>query len=457
MRLTYRYTCAAIAGLMLLNHAVAEAAFTAPSSISAGADKTLYLPTNSATIVSTITSTQWTSIKNQGGHLYWRKISGPTNTYNVRSEPKVTVSNLLVGTYTFRIEVRSNTNAVVKYDDINIYVKKSANLPPKVSAGADKTLTLPTHSISISGSSVDPDGYTKAFKWTKVSGPAAGTLSGTTTAKLSLSGLVAGTYVFKLTASDNLGLSASDSMSLMVSNTSTQTADSRAGKLHIWDRSSGYDAAVFLPNDYGVNPSKKYPVVISLTGIGGSTLSVDHKSIHTNPEGFIRQLHKDATLRSTFQGIVIAPHGRAAGVASGDVWWRSYDLHDLVLDAISEYKINADKVTLAGLSSGGAGVNTQIKEHRDTYAGAVIHSMGPPSLPSVCDVDQFPIWAAGLELDGIFKYTNWKTFQTKIKSCSGYAGLFKLSVIIGAKGHGGWDTFYARPDVQQWLISQVRK
>jgi uncharacterized repeat protein (TIGR02543 family) len=77
---------------------------------------------------------------------------------------------------------------------------------PVANAGADKTITLPTNSVSLVGSGTD-DGSIKTYAWTQAGGPAGAspaTLSGANTATLTASGLVAGTYLFNLVVTDNL-------------------------------------------------------------------------------------------------------------------------------------------------------------------------------------------------------------------------------------------------------------
>ena len=95
--------------------------------------------------------------------------------------------------------------------------------PPVVNAGADRTITLPTNTLSLTGTASDPDGTITSYAWTKQSGPAA-ILSGIATSTLSASGLIAGTYIFRLTATDNSALTASDEVTVIVNTTSTTTS-----------------------------------------------------------------------------------------------------------------------------------------------------------------------------------------------------------------------------------------
>ena len=91
----------------------------------------------------------------------------------------------------------------------------SANKPPVVKAGSDRTLVLPANSLYVQGSADDQDGKVASLKWTKVSGGNA-SLSGTNSAKFRAYNLREGTYVFRLTAKDNDGASRSDDMTVHV-------------------------------------------------------------------------------------------------------------------------------------------------------------------------------------------------------------------------------------------------
>lgn len=89
------------------------------------------------------------------------------------------------------------------------------NKAPVVSAGSNKSVTLPLQTLSISGSAKDEDGSISSYAWRKVSGPGV-EMNNANTATLKLSKLEKGNYVFRLTARDNSGASASDEMNLEV-------------------------------------------------------------------------------------------------------------------------------------------------------------------------------------------------------------------------------------------------
>ncbi|MBT1690595.1 sugar-binding protein [Dawidia soli] len=94
------------------------------------------------------------------------------------------------------------------------------NQPPVANAGTDKTLAAGTTTTTLPGSGSDPEGGAITYSWTQVSGPAA-TLTNTTSATATASGLANGsTYVFQLTVSDGV-LSGSDQVQVTVAGNTT--------------------------------------------------------------------------------------------------------------------------------------------------------------------------------------------------------------------------------------------
>jgi len=106
---------------------------------------------------------------------------------------------------------------------VTVTVKAAGNLYPVANAGTDQSITLPTNALTITSASTDADGYIMYWEWSKVSGGAA-TLGNVGQANLSVSGLVAGTYVFRLKVTDNLGGWSADDVTVTVKAATTTTA-----------------------------------------------------------------------------------------------------------------------------------------------------------------------------------------------------------------------------------------
>ena len=94
------------------------------------------------------------------------------------------------------------------------------NSYPVVSAGSDKSITLPTNEVYIQGTASDSDGNIASYTWTKTSGGTA-SLSGNYTSKLRAYNLAQGTYYFRLTVKDNDGAVKYDDVKVNVSSSTT--------------------------------------------------------------------------------------------------------------------------------------------------------------------------------------------------------------------------------------------
>jgi parallel beta-helix repeat protein len=130
------------------------------------------------------------------------------------------------------------------------------NQAPTANAGSDQTITLPSNTVSLSGSGTDADGSIASYNWSKLSGPSGGAIGNSTSASTNVTGLQQGTYQFVLKVTDNGGSSASDTVQITV-NAATQTATPIAN--------AGSDQSISLPTN-----------TVSLSGSGsvaGGTIS----------------------------------------------------------------------------------------------------------------------------------------------------------------------------------------
>ncbi len=97
-----------------------------------------------------------------------------------------------------------------KVSAIEILGVGSAQLDPVVDAGSDIEVTLPTNGFTLVGSGSDPDGGSVSYLWVQVDGPDTALLGNTSIAELTAQVLVEGNYTFRLTVTDDEGVSVSD-------------------------------------------------------------------------------------------------------------------------------------------------------------------------------------------------------------------------------------------------------
>jgi parallel beta-helix repeat protein len=106
----------------------------------------------------------------------------------------------------------ADINVILKQADRLIVTPEAAPLPnklPLVNIGLDQTIKLPVSEITLTGNVSDSDGRVVSYKWEKMLG-GAGTFSTPTAISTKVTGLVAGTYIFKLTITDDRGGIAAD-------------------------------------------------------------------------------------------------------------------------------------------------------------------------------------------------------------------------------------------------------
>lgn len=195
----------------------------------AGADIIITLPANTVQLDGSASSDPDGTIT----YYNWTKISGPAvGNIGSPSTDKTTVTGLtLAGDYLFQLEVKDNTGAR-ETDYVKITVLPGVNKLPVANAGADISITLPTSTAQLDGlSSSDPDGSIATYAWTKVSGPAAGTITTPAAGRTTVTGLtIAGEYVYQLSVKDNAGASATDQIKVVVvSGGANQPPVARAG------------------------------------------------------------------------------------------------------------------------------------------------------------------------------------------------------------------------------------
>ena len=94
----------------------------------------------------------------------------------------------------------------------------SGNILPVANAGADVSVPKSwNYSPYIYGTkSTDADGWITSFKWTKISGPTSYSIVSPTSNYTKLTGLVVGTYVFRVTVTDNKGGTDTDDVTVKI-------------------------------------------------------------------------------------------------------------------------------------------------------------------------------------------------------------------------------------------------
>jgi hypothetical protein len=186
----------------------------------AGTDKTITLPTNTITLDASASSDADGNITT----YKWVKLSGGAATISNSAGTTTTVSGLVAGQYTFELTVTDN-KAASATAQVKVTVNATGNQSPVANAGSAKTITLPANTVTLDGSaSSDADGSIASYNWTKLSGGTA-TIANSTGASTTVSGLVAGQYVFTLKVTDNKGASSESQVTVNVNGQDTSVSN----------------------------------------------------------------------------------------------------------------------------------------------------------------------------------------------------------------------------------------
>jgi hypothetical protein len=226
---------------IVVNNSTAPSPTNQPPVANAGADRTITLPVNALTLTGTATDPDGSVAT-----YAWSKVSGPAGG-NIQSPNAASsqITAMIAGTYVYRLTVTDN-NGALDTDDVQVVVNPApapaGNQAPIANAGSNIMITLPANAATLSGSGSDPDGTIAGYSWTKVSGPAGGAIQAPTAASTQVTGMIAGTYVFRLTVRDNLGATGTDDIQVLVNPAPVPVNQAPIAN-------AGRDATITLPTD----------------------------------------------------------------------------------------------------------------------------------------------------------------------------------------------------------------
>jgi len=192
-------------------------------SADAGGNQSITLPTNSITLNGSATDADGTIAS-----YSWQKKTGGSCTLTGASTSDLLIEDLADGSYSFELTVTDDDGATGS--DIATVTVSAANVAPTVDAGPDIDITLPTNSVSITGTASDPDGTVENWVWSQITGPSTADVDFAFKGDLTVSSLIAGLYMFKLTVTDNEGLTGFDVVEVTVNQETNNHPSSNAGE-----------------------------------------------------------------------------------------------------------------------------------------------------------------------------------------------------------------------------------
>lgn len=205
-----------------------------PPKANAGSDVVIRLPDNEVTL----NGNKSTDDKGEEKLKYeWSKTAdSPTCDMQGTDKSQLKLSRLTEGTYTFILKVTDER----EHSDsarVKVVVLPEKNSPPVARAGDDKEIMFPDDSTTLDASKSTDNSKIVAFHWDQTNGPSKAQMSDQNKKKIHLSKLMVGSYIFKLTVTDDKGVTGTDIIRVHVKKVDNKNPIAVAGN----------DVVVYLP------------------------------------------------------------------------------------------------------------------------------------------------------------------------------------------------------------------
>jgi predicted esterase len=192
-----------------------------------------------------------------------------------------------------------------------------------------------------------------------------------------------------------------------------------------------------------IKPDTKYPLVVTLHGIGGRGSQKWEDNCAAN------KVLSQPTMRQKYPCYIIAP------TVDHNQWWDGAPLAaltELIKSSLKKHPIDPARIYVTGQSMGGVGTYSAILKEPHLFAAAVpVCGRGQTDLAK--KIVDLPIWIFHGANDQLIPTRHSREMVEALKKVGGkpiyteYAGV----------GHGSWAPAYAEAKLWTWLFTQKRK
>ena len=203
---------------------------------------------------------------------------------------------------------------------------------------------------------------------------------------------------------------------------------------------------LFVPHGY--DGTKEYPIILFLHGAGETKNPKAKKEGKMPVEVGLGPAIK--TREKTFPFIVVIPRAEGFGWgAETDNAKRALAMLDATM---KEYKIDAKRQILTGLSMGGMGTWSIAAAHPDRWA-AIAPICGPGDPKNAEKIKDIPCWGFLGTEDSERIVTGMKDMIAALEKAGGKPRYTEYKWV----GHDSWDPAYATNQLYVWMLKQSKK
>lgn len=206
------------------------------------------------------------------------------------------------------------------------------------------------------------------------------------------------------------------------------------------------DYLLYLPQGYGSDPERRWPLILFLHGKGECGTNVWKVIKHGPP--------KVVGNKNDLSFIVVSPQ------SPGGQIWSNDTLLALLDDVEKRYAVDEHRVYLTGISMGGFGTWNLGLTYPERFAAIAPFAGGGDFItPYMAEgkragaLKSLPIWAFHGGQDPVVPLEETRHMVAIMKSLGDPE--VKLTIVPGAK-HDCWTEIYARPDLYQWFLRHSR-
>ncbi len=198
--------------------------------------------------------------------------------------------------------------------------------------------------------------------------------------------------------------------------------------------------SLYLPNEYGQDKSRRWPLVIFLHGAGERGDDLEKLKVHGPPKLVARG--------KQFPFILLSPQ------CPDNEWWNNKldKLINLIDDVKENYRVDKSRIYLTGISMGGYGSWGLAAAQPERFA-AVAPICGGGDSNTAHLIKDIPIWTFHGDKDPTVPLAKSQEMVDAIRAAGGNP----MFTIYPGVDHDSWTRTYESDEFWDWMMEQKKK